>query len=216
MSKSNQRKINCFHESGHAVQAWVEGARIIEIRLVPTHEQGQYAATTLTDSPGPNPDNWTVDDIFTQMRITLAGTEGDQRGPLPVTAIERRFQAWEFEQHLAQAIQYATQFGAGRIEHDAIPILAASVEQDVAAVFQNPCVTRCVEALARELLRREAIPGPDAEAFIASRITEEQRTAIRQECCLTKAETMQKIIHCGMNNNLQGNWEKSVLNIQQD
>jgi hypothetical protein len=138
--------------------------------------------------------NWTVDDIFTQMRITLAGPEGDQRGPLPVTAIERRFQAWEFEQHMAQALQYAMQFGAGRIEHDAIPILAASAEQDVAAVFQNPCVVRCLEALARELLRRETILGQDAEAFISSRISEEQRLALRRECCLTKAETMQKII----------------------
>ena len=112
MSKSNQRKINCYHEAGHAVQAWLEGVEIIEIRLVPEHEQGQHAATTLTHSPGPNPDNRTVDDIFTQMRITLAGTEGDQRGPLPVTGIERRFQAWEFEQHLAEAMQYAEQFGA--------------------------------------------------------------------------------------------------------
>ena len=194
MSKSNQRKIDCFHEAGHAVQAWIEGVEIMEIRLVPTHEKGQHAATILTKSPGHSPENWTVDDIFAHMRITLAGTEGDQRGPLPVTGIERRFQAWEFEQHLAQVIQYATQFGIGRIEDDAIPILAASVEQDVAAVFQNPCVTRCVEALARELLRRETIPGPEAEVFIAARITEEERTTIRQECCLTRAETMKRIV----------------------
>ena len=57
-------------------------------------------------------------------------------------------------------------------------------------MFRHACVVRCVEALARELLRRETIPGPGAEAFIAARISEEERAVMRRECCLARAETM--------------------------
>ena len=191
MSKANERKINCYHESGHAVMAWIEGIEIIEMRLVPDDEPGKHAATTALDCPGIEPEDWTLHQIVSVMRIALAGTEGERRGPLPVSPLERSFAELENKQHLLMAMEYANQFGAGRIEHDAIPIFAASAEQDVIAVFKHACVTRCIEALARELLRRECIAGPDAEAFIASRITDEQRLVLRQECCLTGAKAMQ-------------------------
>jgi hypothetical protein len=191
MSKANRRNINCYHESGHAFKAWLEGVTIAEIRLVPECEPGQHAAITWMKSPGANPENWTLENIISQMRITMAGPEADKRGLSPVTGSERQFAAWEFEQHQLESMQYAKQFGAGRIQHDAIPTLAASAEQDVVEVFKYACVTRCVEALAQELLRRERIAGPDAEAFISSRINQEQRLALRRECSLTRAETMQ-------------------------
>jgi hypothetical protein len=191
MSKSNQRKIDSLHESGHAITAWLQGVRIIEMRLVPDDEPGKHAATTTFDCPGAKPEDWTLDRIVSQMRITLAGTEGDKRGPSPVSTLEREFAKWEDQQHQLEAMQYAKQFGANRINEADIPALLAGTEQDVIAVFRHACVVRCLEALARKLLRRETIPGPDAEAFIAARISEEERAVIRRECCLTSDKKMQ-------------------------
>jgi hypothetical protein len=191
MSKSNQRKIDCNHESGHAVMAWIEGVEITESRLVPEDEPGKHSATTTYGCPGVNPEDWTLDQIASRMRIALAGMEGENRGPLPVSTFEQAYAKRQGEQHCIQAMQYAKQFGGTRIPEAGIPTLAVSAEKDVIEVFRHACVVRCVEALARELLRRERIAGPDVEAFIASRITEEQRATIRRECCLTTAKKVQ-------------------------
>lgn len=91
--------------------------------------------------------------------------------------------AWERGQHLLEALQYAKQFG--NIADADLPVIVASVEDDVAAAFKESCIIRCVDALTRELLRHQTISGVDAEAFIASRITEGQRIAVREECCLS-------------------------------
>jgi hypothetical protein len=190
MSKSNQRKIDCYHESGHALQAWLEGIEIIELRLVPEHEAGELSAVTEMRIPGPTA-QWTRHDLFGHMRVTLAGPVAEQLGPMPATAVERELAKHEDIQHSLKAVFYAQQFGAGRIPDDSVPIFVASARQDVIEAFKYACVTRCVKVLVRELLRRERIAGPDAEAFIASQITLEERTTIRRECCLTGAKERQ-------------------------
>ena len=105
-----------------------------------------------------------------------------------MSAAEREHAKWDRNQHRLKAVGYAKQFGGGRIDDASIPILAVSAEKDVDEVFNKTVVIRSVTALASELLRREAILGPDAEAFIASRITEQQRNAL-QECCVTRSRT---------------------------
>jgi hypothetical protein len=192
MSKANQRRIDCFHESGHAVMAWVEGVTIFEMRLVPDHEGGKHSATTSYDSPGAKPEEWTLSDIVAHMRIAMAGPVAEQQGPAPVSAFEREFAKLEETQHLMQAVQVIQQFGANRINDDDIPILAESARQDVIAVFSKTYVTQCVKTLALELLRDKSISGPDAEALIAGRITHEQRNSLRLECCLTGARLYQR------------------------
>ena len=187
MSKANRRRIDCFHESGHAVMAWIEGVTIFEMRLVPDHEGGKHSATTSYDCPGAKPEEWTLNDIVAHMRITMAGPVAEQQGPAPVSAFEREFAKWEETQHLMQAVQVIQQFGANRINDDDIPILAESARQDVIAVFSKSYVTQCVKMLALELLRCESISGPGAEALIAGRITDEQRNSLRLECCLSSA-----------------------------
>ena len=185
VSKANQRRLDCLHEAGHAVMAWIQGVTIIEIRLVPDHEAGELAATTSTKLPGPTWEHWSLDDVIAQMRIVLAGPRAEQLGPAPMSAGEREFVKQERNKHLLKAMQYAKQFGGSRIQDALIPRLAASAEKDVDEVFNRTVVVQSVRALASELLGRESILGPDAEAFIASKITEQQRNAL-QECCVTK------------------------------
>ncbi len=157
---------------------------------MPENEPGKHSATTEMTFPD-SPEHWTHDQIVSKMRITLAGMEGERRGPLPVGTLEQTLAKWEGEQHYLEAMQYAKQFGGARINEAGIPTLVASVEQDVVEIFKYACVARCVEALARELLRRGHIEGSDVEAFIAVRISEEQRATIHRECCLTKAKKVQ-------------------------
>jgi hypothetical protein len=192
MSKANQRRVDCFHESGHAVMAWIEGVTIYEMRLVPDHEGGKHSATTSYDSPGANPEEWALSDIVAHMRITMAGPVAEQKGPAPVSGFEREFAKWEETQHLMQAVQVIQQFGANRINDDDIPILAESARRDVIDVFSKSYVTQCVKMLARELLRSKSISGPKAETLIAGRITHEQRNSLRLECCQTGARQDQQ------------------------
>jgi hypothetical protein len=119
------------------------------------------------------------------MRITIAGPEGERLGPYPVSLHERELAKSEQAQHFSEAMQYAKQMGGGRINDTEIPRLLASLQQDVIAVFDKSCVARCVDALARELLRCESISEADTQSFIGSRITEQQRIAVREECCLS-------------------------------
>jgi hypothetical protein len=186
MSKSNERRRNAFHEAGHCAMAWIEGTPIDEVRLVPDDEAGRHAATTGTVCPPPG--QWKPKDVIAHMRITLAGPQADRFGPVPATTCEREFAKREAAQHQMQTVLFAKHFGETRMDDASIAKLAASAEQDVIAVFQRNYVIRCVDALARELLQRQSLSGPEVEAFIAGRISEEQRKALREECLLTRAE----------------------------
>ena len=93
MSKSNQRRLDCLHEAGHAVMAWIDGVAITAVRLVPDYEAGSLAATTGTVCPAPA--QWTPQDIVSHMRIVLAGPQAEQLGPAAVSARDRKFAKWE-------------------------------------------------------------------------------------------------------------------------
>ena len=179
MSKANQRRADCFHEAGHAVMAWVQGVRISSIRLVPESEEGVHSAQTLT-VPGALS---SMADAACRMRTTLAGTFGERLGPAPEGQRDVGFAKWEREQHYLQAAAYARQLLEAKGQE--LTRLVLSAEKDVDEVFQKPHVARCVERLARLLLERGELSGPEAERFIASQITEEQRAALWRECCLT-------------------------------
>jgi hypothetical protein len=167
--------------------AFIEGVAIQGLRLVPDDEPGKHSATIVMDCPGLNPADWTLNQVAGYMRIAIAGPEGERLGPYPVSLHEREYAKSEQTQHLLEAMQYAKQMGGGRVKDTEIPRLLASLQQDVIAVFDKSCVARCVDALARELLRRESISGADTQSFIASRITEEQRIAVREDCCLSSS-----------------------------
>jgi hypothetical protein len=185
MSRSNRRRVDCYHEADHAVMAFIEGVTIQGLRLVPDDETGKHSATTVMACPGTIASDWTLYQVVGYMRIAIAGPEGERFGPIPVSTTERQYAKSEQTQHFLEAMQYAKQLGGGRINDTEIPRLLASLQQDVIAAFQKSYVARCVDALARELLRCESISGTDAQAFIASGITEQQRIAVREQCCLS-------------------------------
>lgn len=185
MSKVNQQRLSCFHEAGHAVQAWIEGIPILKLRLVPETEEGPFNATIATEVPGNKPEDWQIADIVAYMRMTLAAPEAEKLAPMPNRAIERGYQKAEAHEHMLQALQFGKQLGGGRLDKNGIVNLVAGSEVDVNEVFQKGFVIRCVEALASELFRHKTLLGSDVEAFIGHRISNDQRTVLQRECCLT-------------------------------
>jgi hypothetical protein len=174
ISKANMRRIDAYHEAGHAVMAWIEGVEITEVRLVPDHECGDKAATTTMLVPAPN--EWTLDRLASQVCVTFAGPEGEKYGPVG----NLQFAKWEREQHLYQAIGLVKQFGSAYLpDADRAAPFLASLEGHVQRVFEIRSVVHCVELLAREILRRESIPGAEVTRLITERITEEERLVLR-------------------------------------
>lgn len=160
MAKSNERRRCCHHESGHAVQAWIEGQRINLMLLDPPDNPDLEGYTSTGKPLG----EWELADLTAHIRITLAGTFGERLGPVPTTKEEREFLKWEAEQHLLQAL------GMFRWPDINDPnfqptqqhaIVVASCEKDVEVVFQHTCVQRCVQALARLFEQQKHIDGPD-------------------------------------------------------
>jgi hypothetical protein len=173
MSTTNERRRCCYHESGHAVQAWIEGEAIHRMQLDPPDNPDLEGAT----ATGKPLHEWEPADVISHVRITLAGTYGDRLGPACTTQEELAFEKWEYEQHLLQALgmfRYPN-FDNEDFEPTQQHItVVASCEDDVRAVFQHHSVQRCVKDLARLFEREKDIDGPDAEALIAAKLGTER------------------------------------------